>query len=418
MEKQRQIKILSIVALVLAISAMTIGFAAFSTTLNISSSASVTPNNDSFVLKFSTNKDSLVEADIEPAIIHGNATATNGKINNLGNPTISNLSATFTEPGQFIGYSFYVRNEGLYTAYLNSINFIGEKVCTPSDGTSEELVRDACKYIEVGFVLGNYYNETTQITGKSIESKNSQQVNVQISYSNVYVDGPFTVSFPNIALVYSTVDDPSIQPSTQSKVCTYVDSEDDTGSALSKIDLSDVVTCGTESFYVMSNENGKVTMLSMYNLHVGNSVDEDWNVTPLSNPTGIQDSDARGYVEGEYPYIGSTAFSDTDSTYSGSIVEGYVNNYKTYLTNMGVDISSARLITKSELEKLGCSSSSNSCSGAPSWVYSTPYWSGSAYFTNDVWYVDSSAFFGSCNYDYDYGFGVRPVIEISESEIK
>ena len=48
MEHNRKIKILSIVALVLAISAMTLGFAAFSTTLNISSSASVTPNSGDF----------------------------------------------------------------------------------------------------------------------------------------------------------------------------------------------------------------------------------------------------------------------------------------------------------------------------------------------------------------------------------
>ena len=48
MEKTRQIKILSIVALVVAIAGMTLGFAAFSTTLSISSSATVTPNSDDF----------------------------------------------------------------------------------------------------------------------------------------------------------------------------------------------------------------------------------------------------------------------------------------------------------------------------------------------------------------------------------
>ena len=48
MEKNRQIKILSIVALVLAIAGMSLGFAAFSSTLTISSSATVTPNSNDF----------------------------------------------------------------------------------------------------------------------------------------------------------------------------------------------------------------------------------------------------------------------------------------------------------------------------------------------------------------------------------
>ena len=52
MEKERHIKILSIIALVLAIAGMSLGFAAFSTTLNISSSASVTPNSDNFNIIF------------------------------------------------------------------------------------------------------------------------------------------------------------------------------------------------------------------------------------------------------------------------------------------------------------------------------------------------------------------------------
>ena len=48
MEKTRQMKILSIIALVVAIAGMTLGFASFSTTLSISSSATVIPNSEDF----------------------------------------------------------------------------------------------------------------------------------------------------------------------------------------------------------------------------------------------------------------------------------------------------------------------------------------------------------------------------------
>lgn len=420
MDRQRRIKMLSIIALVIAIVGMSLGFAAFSTTLNISSNASVTPSNDNFKIRFSTSQTSTIVSPVVASYKTAGVTVTDGTIINGETPTITNISANFTEPDQSVSYIVYVRNDGEYTAYLNSVRFHGEKKCIASNGTTNSLVQNTCENIYFTInIRGNSFRYDTEINSYPLAPGESETVYINLDYfsTETLADGPFSITFPSISLEYSTSNTVSIQQSTQSKVCTYVDSEDDTGSAVGKIDLSDVVTCGTESFYVMGNENGKVTMLSMYNLHVGNSVDEDWNATPLVSPTGIQKINARGYVVGEYPFIGTTAFSDIDSTYSGSIVEGYVNNYKTYLTNMGVDISSARLITKKELEKLGCSSSNYSCSSAPSWVYSTSYWSGTANAVNIVWLVSSEASFGNGNYSSDIDIGVRPVIEISESEI-
>lgn len=60
MEKQRQMKLLSIVALVVAIIGMTLGFAAFSTTLSISSSATVTPNSEDFKISLYGMNDEFV----------------------------------------------------------------------------------------------------------------------------------------------------------------------------------------------------------------------------------------------------------------------------------------------------------------------------------------------------------------------
>ena len=51
MEKVRQVKVLSIFALVLAILGMSLGFATFSSTLNISSSATVSPNSEDFKMR-------------------------------------------------------------------------------------------------------------------------------------------------------------------------------------------------------------------------------------------------------------------------------------------------------------------------------------------------------------------------------
>ncbi len=53
MEKQRQTKVITIVALVVAVFGISLGFAAFSNILTISSSATVKPDALSFSVRFS-----------------------------------------------------------------------------------------------------------------------------------------------------------------------------------------------------------------------------------------------------------------------------------------------------------------------------------------------------------------------------
>ena len=83
-----------------------------------------------------------------------------------------------------------------------------------------------------------------------------------------------------------------------------------------------------------------------------------------------------------------------------------------------MDVVEARLITKDELtsEEIGCSTGDYTCTGsAYPWIYSTSYWSGSAFNTNYVWYVDSNGDFGDSNFSNVFLSGVRPVIIISKS---
>ena len=182
--------------------------------------------------------------------------------------------------------------------------------------------------------------------------------------------------------------------------------------------IGTIVIIGDQQFYIIGNEGDNVKLLSMYNLYVGNSVDSDSNVTPLASPTGKQSELAKGWLDGADEWYGTTAFSNTDSTYVGSIVEGYVNNYKTILeSDYGVDVVEARLISYDELtdsETFACVNY-DYCSDKYPWIYSTSYWSGSSYNTLDVWYVDSNGYFDLNYYGIDNIFGVRPVIIISRS---
>ena len=425
MEKQRQIKILSIVALVLAISAMTLGFAAFSTTLNISSSASVTPNSSNFSVKFSTEQNSLVEGDVEPYVSGSDVVASKGKIVNGASPTLTNLSVSFTKPGQYVTYNIYVRNEGEYTAYLNNVNFIGEKTCVADSDATSTFVNSACNDITIAILHDlDVYKENKQITNQPLEKGSSEFMTIRILYdgSGTPVDGSFKITFPSISLVYSTVDDSSMS----GRVVRLVSGDINT--------IGSVVAIGNEQFYVIGKENGNVKLLSMYNLYVGEmatpypyeDADKGYyhEYEEIPNPTGIQSSDARGaYCEvehtgGEYEcntkWYGITRYTNEESignvSYERSIVKGYIDNYKAYLTNVGANIISARLITGSELYNLGCYS--ESCSSAPSWVYQTSYYA-EQIDKDAILFVKTTQESKSGWYqDGDYLLGVRPVIEI------
>ena len=215
MEKQRQIKILSIIALVLAISAMSLGFAAFSTSLKLSSSAMVTPDDATFSVKFSTNKDELIVDDVVPSEISSGLTASNGVIDNSAAPTLKNLSVEFTVPGQYVEYTFYARNEGEYTAYLNNVYFDGQKKCSAGEGVDQSSVDSACSSINLlVYVNGEEYNETTPISGHTLAKGAGDEVKIKISYDEggSVITDPFNIKFGNIAMIYSTIDDSTYLP--------------------------------------------------------------------------------------------------------------------------------------------------------------------------------------------------------------
>ena len=185
--------------------------------------------------------------------------------------------------------------------------------------------------------------------------------------------------------------------------------------------VGDEIAVGDEHFYVISNDGTTLNALAKYNLNVGSNA--------VSGTTGIQNSAATGYVSGgSAPYPGAVAFSDNKGwtyannddinikDYAGPVkIALYDENtgYEKYIQQT-VPNATVRLITKSELEGLGCNSSSNTCSEAPAWVTSSSYWTGSANArrADIVWIVNSDGFFIDFDFNYDIGFGVRPVITL------
>lgn len=217
MEKNRNAQVIAIVALVVAVLGLSVGFASFSNVLNIQASANVKPDSSTLNVDFSSSIDSVTVAEITPTATPNSIVTTNATIDNSADPTISNLSATFTEPGQSVVYKFYAYNAGELNAYLKSIvyaNVAGSnatKVCTAKEGTTDALVQKACENILVKVKVGNELETATgkaSITGHSLAKKTGEMITVTLEYAAgaERTDGDFSVAFGNITLNYSSAD--------------------------------------------------------------------------------------------------------------------------------------------------------------------------------------------------------------------
>lgn len=219
MEKERNSRVIAVIALVVGVLGLSLGFAAFTSTLTISSNAEVKPAGTTFNVDFSSAETSVVTDAIVPTVSGTGASATNAEIDNSGEPTITKLGATFTAPGQSATYEFYAHNAGEFVAYLNSIAFENvqdastPKVCTPKTGTTDSYVTAACEDINVSVKVGDEavtYGTQTGITGHTLAKGAGEKIIVTIAYeekeNQTLVDGDFSVSFGNIVLDYSSVD--------------------------------------------------------------------------------------------------------------------------------------------------------------------------------------------------------------------
>ena len=111
MEKTRQIKIISLCALLVAVLGLTVAFAALSQTLTINGSAAV--NAASWDIHF--EKTSGKETEVKGAATFTEPT--------LSGTTIENFSATLTKPGDSVTYYFDIVNNGTVDAQIESYNF-------------------------------------------------------------------------------------------------------------------------------------------------------------------------------------------------------------------------------------------------------------------------------------------------------
>ena len=168
----------------------------------------------------------------------------------------------------------------------------------------------------------------------------------------------------------------------------------------------------SECFYVIKDNGTTVDALAKQNINIKtNRQDEKFSKLTFSETTYW--SSSMNKYGSSYPL---NVFDSNSALYEP------VQNYKTYLkSTLGKASVDARLITYNELISLGCNGNKNNvnkktCREAPSWVYTTQYWTASACTNTRVWNVNHG-YLGDNAYNYPLYFGLRPVITINKNEI-
>ena len=397
--KDRKVLTLGLCLVLVCVFTLTVAYSALSAVLTINGNARVSAADWDIYLD-------------NPRVTGGSATT--------DIPIVNGVTATFNTtlnmPGDFYEFDVDAVNDGSIDAMIENV------VKTP------ELTEEQAKFLKYEIT----YQNGESITTKQLLAKDTTMpIKVRIEYRSDLVasDLPTGQVVLDLALTLEyTQSDGTASAVTNNGVLKPVANG-------SIEDIGTVVTIGTEQFYTIGTEGDNVKLFSMYNLNVGNKVTSfdlntfDVTMAPITYPTGLQSSDAIGIRVDEngrpahFPWIGTVAFATEDkhgtnySDYSGSLIETYVNDYEVAIEAMGVNVESARLITKDELvNTFGCNESENTCTGsAYPWIYATTYWSGSSIDNFIVWAVNSFGFFGDLVYDKDFGAGVRPVITISKS---
>lgn len=205
MERSRKAKKSILIVLLLVVVGLSIGFAAFTSNLKIKSSATVTPNPNTFKVVFSssTTESAAGEAKGDGTYGQNASFAKDAK-------ELTGLKAEFTAPGQTATWEVNSYNDGEFDAFLNSVT-LGTITCEAKDGTSAEMVENVVMKLSVAITDENgettTYDATTASISDHILSKGrAEKVVVSLAYQSGKVDGDFTVDVSEIILGYDSVD--------------------------------------------------------------------------------------------------------------------------------------------------------------------------------------------------------------------
>lgn len=194
MEKERGAKVIAIVALLIAVVGLTVGYAAYSSTLNINGTANVDPASWKVNFGYKTG-DSLTGTTT------GHATETTAPT--LADTTISGFDVTLKAPGDSVTYNFLIKNSGTLNAKLASFT-MGTLTCAPnaSGSISQEDATNLCG--ELKYTL-TYADGSTITTDTTLDAGDSKELVLKLEWpsaSTLSVSDDVKVTIGTTTFVY------------------------------------------------------------------------------------------------------------------------------------------------------------------------------------------------------------------------
>ncbi len=195
--------------------------------------------------------------------------------------------------------------------------------------------------------------------------------------------------------------------------------------------IGDMIKCGTENFYVISNDGTNIKMLAKNELMVGPAAEES------EEGYGLQATESSENGTALYP----TKFDSGSNKYESSEIKNYVDAYNDILiSKIGLSsTTSSSLISVDELLALGCGEDSEgigqyTClNSKKDWIYTTSYWTSTtpstdsslAYAVRNLHIdgLDVDGILSPDDVDRNYvkysedAFAVRPLVTISVDDL-
>jgi len=192
MEKQRTEKVIAIIALVIAILGLSIGYAAFTTTLNIEN-ASGTVESSTWRVEFaSLNETDLRTLSIDNAF-HKKGTASMSGVPSIGTLTVSNINLSVAAPGDEAYYFFKIVNYGTYNAKSEGLTVANSGSLSTADQT---WVNQNASF-NVEYKNGSTWQEMTNSTQLTLAKNETIYVRVSLKFNGSATSVPTTaITFP------------------------------------------------------------------------------------------------------------------------------------------------------------------------------------------------------------------------------
>ena len=211
--KEKDYKVVTVAALVIAVLALSVGFASYSTILYIQdASATASYGEDPFAPSVQYKDGSLLcKKDSNDTVVEDA-----GSFDNSEHATIWNdASVALAGPGDSVTCSAIVENLSSFPAYFNQVVLSDKLICSGSNTINN--LDAACQAIhlsvkiadtEYGTASSQNYSGNDNISNLLIDAGGEKKVSFTISYEDggAVANEVFSIAIPTIQFVTDTID--------------------------------------------------------------------------------------------------------------------------------------------------------------------------------------------------------------------